>query len=71
MNEKMKQTNWAVRTLGLAACVACAAGAARAADASPWTLLPLAGGGCMTGVEVSPSHPNVWYAYADVGGSSR
>lgn len=71
MNEKMKQTNWAVRALGLAACVACAAGAARAADASPWTLLPLAGGGCMTGVEVSPSHPNVWYAYADVGGPYR
>lgn len=36
-----------------------------------WKLLPLAGGGCMTGVEISPSCPDIWYAYADVGGPYR
>ncbi len=37
----------------------------------PWKLLPISGGGNMTGVEISPSHSNVWYAYADVGGPYR
>ena len=36
--------------------------------ASPWRMLPIAGGGCMTGIEISPSSPNVWYSYSDVGG---
>lgn len=38
---------------------------------SGWQLLPIAGGGNMTGVEISPSDPNVWYSYADVGGPYR
>ena len=48
-----------------------AIGAAVAADESEWSLLPIAGGGNMTGVEISPSDPNVWYSYADVGGPYR
>ena len=39
--------------------------------ASPWRMLPIAGGGCMTGIEISPSSPNVWYSYSDVGGPYR
>lgn len=66
----MKGKNRTLLAFGLAACVACA-GWAGPADTNPWRLLPLAGGGCMTGIEISPSHPNIWYAYADVGGPYR
>jgi hypothetical protein len=41
------------------------------AAASPWRMLPIAGGGCMTGIEISPSSPNVWYSFADVSGPYR
>lgn len=44
---------------------------ALSAAASPWRLLPVAGGGYMTGIEISVSNPKVWYAYADVGGPYR
>ena len=59
------------KTAGVALSLAVCGALAGPAEASAWRLLPVSGGGCMTGVEVSPSHPNVWYAYADVGGSSR
>lgn len=41
------------------------------AAATPWRMLPIAGGGCMTGIEISPSSPNVWYSFADVSGPYR
>ena len=43
----------------------------RGEDGMPWKQVPISGGGCMTGVEISPSNPNVWYSYADVGGPYR
>jgi len=52
----------------LAAC--CAGAVAFAADCG-WKVLPLAGGGNITGVEIAPSDPSVWYAHADVGGPWR
>ena len=27
---------------------------------SPWRLLPVSGGGYMTGIEIAPSSPKVW-----------
>lgn len=58
--------------LSLLAVSLCCAMSSLAADGeSGWQLLPIAGGGNMTGVEISPSNPNVWYSYADVGGPYR
>lgn len=42
-----------------------------AEDATGWRLLPISGGGNMTGVCIAPSNPEIWYAYADVGGPYR
>lgn len=58
------------KMMGLAFCLA-ACGALAGQGEGVWRLLPVSGGGNMTGVEISPSHPNVWYAYADVGGPYR
>ena len=38
---------------------------------SPWRLTPIYGGGSVQDVEISPSNPNVWYTYVDVGGPYR
>lgn len=59
------------KTAGLALSLAVCGALAGPAEASAWRLLPVSGGGNMTGVEISPSHPNVWYAHADVGGPYR
>lgn len=39
--------------------------------ASSWKVLPICGGGYVQNVLISPSDPNVWYTYVDVGGPYR
>ena len=41
------------------------------APVNGWVQLPVSGGGNITGVEIAPSDPNVWYAHVDVGGPYR
>lgn len=41
------------------------------AGSGAWSVLPVYGGGYMQGVASSPSSPDVWYSYADVGGPYR
>lgn len=44
---------------------------ASAAPENAWTALPINGGGFIQSVEISPSDPDVWYSYVDVGGPYR
>lgn len=65
------------RSVVFAGCAAVAFGVAGAACAEseaaslPWRVAPLYGGGYFQQVVISPSDPNVWYCYVDVGGPYR